>query len=138
MFTGSSSSSTTTIGAWVTPPIVLAWASSGKASSEIEPLNRNSARNTSGTGERTFRNERTGSAAAQSAATALPIASESTISTTSGASKAFFSAWAAIRATKMAMNSVCARAAARSREPDQQLHAEQRAGAGPPAAPRTR
>ena len=84
VFAGSSSSSTTTIGACVTPPIVRALASSGKASSEIGPLNRNSARKTSGTGERTLRNERTGSAAAHSAARPAPIASDRTISTGSG------------------------------------------------------
>jgi hypothetical protein len=61
---GSSSNSTTTIGAWVTPPIVLAWASSGKASFEIGSVNRNSARKISGAGASTWRNERTGSAAA--------------------------------------------------------------------------
>ena len=108
VFTGSSSSSTITMGAWVTPPIVRALASSGKASSEMEPLNRNSARKTSGTGDRMFRKERTGSAAAQSAATAPPITSDRTISTTSEASKAFFSAWAAISATRIAINTVWA------------------------------
>ena len=86
VFEGSSSSSTTTIGALDTPPIVRAFASSGNASSEIWPLSRNSSRNTSGAGESTFRNERTGSARAQSAATATPTATDSTISTVSEAS----------------------------------------------------
>ena len=46
-------------------PDRAALASLGKASSEIWPLSRNSSRNTSGAGESTFRNERTGSARAQ-------------------------------------------------------------------------
>ena len=64
VFEGSSSSSTTTIGAWLTPPIVRAWASSGNATFEIGSVNRNSARKISGAGDSTRRNERTGSARA--------------------------------------------------------------------------
>ena len=45
---GSSSSSTTTMGARATPPIERAFASLGNASSEIWPLSRNSSRNTTG------------------------------------------------------------------------------------------
>ena len=105
---GSSSSSTTTIGAWVTPPIVRAFASEGNASSEIWPLSRNSSRNTSGTGERMLRNERTGSARSHSSARPTAIATESTISTRSEASNAFLSAWAAISATRPPSSTVCA------------------------------
>ena len=111
--TGSSSSSTTTIGACVTPPIVRALASSGKASSEIEPLNRNSSRNTSGAGDRMLRNERTGSARSQSSGRAgADRARERTIRTTSEASIAFFSAWAAISATAPPISTACATARA--------------------------
>ena len=105
---GSSSNSTTTIGAWVTPPIVRAWASSGKASFEIGSVKRNSARNTSGTGESTRRNERTGSAAAYRVATPEPIASDATIMTGSGRSTVFLIAWAAISATRIEISTRCA------------------------------
>ena len=108
VFEGSSSSSTTTIGARDTPPIERAFASSGNASSEIWPLSRNSSRNTSGAGESTFRNERTGSARAQSAATAAPTATDSAISTVSEASIDFFSACAAISATSTPRKTMCA------------------------------
>ena len=64
VFEGSSSSSTTTMGAWVTPPIVRACASSGKAIFEIGLVNRNSARKITGAGDRICRKERTGSALA--------------------------------------------------------------------------
>ena len=57
VFEGSSSSSTTTIGAWLTPPIVRACASSGNATFEIGSVNRNSARKISGAGDSTRRNE---------------------------------------------------------------------------------
>ena len=108
VFEGSSSSSTTTIGARATPPIERAFASLGKASSEICPLRRNNRRKTSGTGDSTLRNERTGSARAHSAATPAPIATESAISTASEVSIDFFSAWAAIRATSAPMKAMCA------------------------------
>jgi hypothetical protein len=108
VLTGSSSSSTTTIGDCVTPPIVRALASLGKASSEIEPLNRNSARNTSGAGDRTFKNERTGSARSHSSAAATPIAREPTIRTMSEASISFFNACAAISVTSPAIRTTCA------------------------------
>ena len=52
------------MGAWVTPPIVRACASSGKAIFEIGLVNRNSARKTTGAGDRICRKERTGSALA--------------------------------------------------------------------------
>ena len=108
VFEGSSSSSTTTIGARATPPIERAFASLGNASSEIWPLSRNSSRNTSGTGESTLRNERTGSARAHSTATPAPIASESAISTVSEASIDFLSACAAISATSAPRKTMCA------------------------------
>jgi hypothetical protein len=108
VFTGSSSSSTTTIGVWVTPPIVRALASSGNASSEICELKRNNARKTSGAGESTFRNERTGSVRAHRAASAAPIASESPIRTTSEPPTDFFRACAAISATSTPMKAMWA------------------------------
>ena len=102
VFEGSSSSSTTTIGARVTPPMERACASSGKASFEIGFVKRKSARNTSGAGESTRRNVRTGSAPAYRPATPPPIAIDRRIKTRSEASKAFFSAWAAMSATSAA------------------------------------
>ena len=108
MLTGSSSSSTTTIGDCVTPPIVRALASFGNASSEIEPLNRNSARNTIGAGDRMLRKERTGSARSHSSAAATPIATEPMMSTRSEASISFFSAWTAISVTSPAIRTTCA------------------------------
>ena len=114
VFEGSSSSSTTTIGARATPPIARACASSGKASSEIGLVNRKSTRNTSGAGDRTRRNVRTGSAPAYRPATPPPMASDSTISSRSEVSKAFLSAWAAISATSAAINTRWTPALARS------------------------
>ena len=108
VFEGSSSSSTTTIGAFETPPIVRAFASLGNASSEIWPLSRNSSRNTSGAGESTFRNERTGSARAQSTARPAPTSTLSAISRVSEASIDFLSACTAMRAERAPRNTMCA------------------------------
>ena len=108
VFEGSSSSSTTTIGAWFTPPIVRAWASSGKATLEIGSVNRNRQRKITGTGDSTRRKDRTGSARAYRAATPAPIRTETTIITRSDASIDFLSAWAAISATSPAISTRCA------------------------------